>query len=304
MSAPLPPLPPTITSQTVELPAYQPGVFIDVASPDLASPTRGIRPRKRSRLQTFLIGLSGGTVLIIVGGVLALATLLSPIGARRAARVLADEELKSELTDGEQVKSRAYVSQRNWWDNFRESFGVLVATDRRLIFVGVPPAPWIRQTDDGPPELRVQTFSYDVPFRPEYKRLFLATTPGVVVHTAGGNVSFMVARGERTSAREIERVVERALYAITEATQSELAASRPAPAPATVYVTHIVRYGEAVSSIARRYRTTPDVIRQLNRLTRDNIRAGQRLRVPALPDSTPAPGAPNAATPGLRPSSQ
>src|SRR5689334_1396498 len=185
MSAP-PQLPPTISTTTVELPAYEPGVFIDVASPDLAAPTRGIRPRKRSRLQTFLIGLSGGTVLIIVGGVLALATLLSPIGSRRVARSLADEELKSELADGEQVKSRAYVSQRNWWDNFRESFGVLAATDRRLIFVGVPPAPWIRQTDDGPPELRVQTFSYDVPFRPEPRRLFLKTTPGVVVRTAGG----------------------------------------------------------------------------------------------------------------------
>ena len=297
-----PPLPPTIPTQTVELPAYQPGVFIAVAAADLASPTRGIRPRKRSRLQTFLIGLSGGTVLIIVGGVLALATLLSPIGSRRAARTLADQELTSELADGEQVKSRAYVSQRNWMDNFRESFGVLAATDRRLIFVGVPPAPWIRQADDGPPELRVQTFSYDVPFRPEYKRLFLATTPGVVVHTPAGNVSFMVARGERQSAREIERVVERALYAITEATQSEILASRPAPAPAQVYVMHVVRYGEAVTSIARRYHTTPDVIRQLNRLTKDNIRAGQRLRVPALPDSTPPAPAPAAA--GGRPSSQ
>jgi LysM repeat protein len=148
----------------------------------------------------------------------------------------------------------------------------------------------------------VQTFSYDVPFRPEQRRLFLKTTPGVVVKTAGGDVSFMVARGERQSAGQIERVVERALLAITEATQSEIMASRPAPAPATVYITHIVRYGEAVTSIARRYRTTPDVIRQLNRLTRDNIRAGQRLRVPAPPDSTPA--AAPVATPGLRPSPQ
>jgi LysM repeat protein len=296
------PLPPTIPTATTELPAYKPGVFIDVASPDVVSPTRGLRPRKRSRLQTFLIGLSSGTMLIIVGGVLALATLLSPIGARRAARGLADQELKSELADGEKLVSRAYVSQRNWWDNFRESFGVLAATDRRLIFVGVPPAPWIRQTDDGPPELRVQTFSYDVPFRPEQRRLFLKTTPGVVVKTAGGDVSFMVARGERQSAREIERVVERALLAISEAAQSEAMASRPAPAPATVYISHVIRGGQSVTSIARMYRTTPDVIRQLNRLQNDRIRIGQRLRVPAPPDtSAAAAAAAPPVTPGLRP---
>jgi hypothetical protein len=299
MRTPLPPLPPVIPTATAELPAYEPGVFIDVASPDLAAPTRGIRPRQRTRLQRFLIGLSGGTLLVIVGGVLALATLFSPIGARRAARAAAEQEMTGELDSGERVVARAYVSQRNWWDNFRESFGVLVATDRRLLFVGMPPAPWIRRADGDvdPPELRVQSFPYDAPtFTAESRRLLLGTTRGVVVRTAGGEVSFMVGRGEAQSAGQIERVVERALAARSEALQREIAANRPPPPPPTVYITHVVRYGEAVTSIARRYRTTPDVIRQLNRLTSDNIRAGQRLRVPALPDSTsgdlPLPGPP------------
>lgn len=292
MRAPSPSFPPVPPSATAELPAYEPGVFIDVASPDIGTPTRGLRPRRRSRLQRFLIGLSGGTLLVIVGGVLALATLLSPIGSRRAARVAALQELESELLGAEQIVARAYVSQRNWSDNFRESFGVLAATDRRLLFVGVPPAAWFGRRDDGPLELRAREVPYSADFRAETRRLFLGTTRGVVVQTLAGEETFMVARGEAAGAREIERVVERALAARSEAMRDEMLAARPAPAPAQEYVTHVVRPGEAVSSIARRYRTSPDVIRQLNRLTTDNIRIGQRLRVPAPLDSAAvAPGA-------------
>ena len=66
------------------------------------------------------------------------------------------------------------------------------------------------------------------------------------------------------------------------------------PRPAEVYGYHVVHGGESVTALARRYRTTPDVIRQLNRLPNDRIRIGQRLRVPLPngPDSTAAPAGP------------
>ena len=269
---------------TMELPVYAPGEAIDLGGFVDAGPRRGIRPRRRSRLQRVLIGLSGGTLLIIVGGVLALVTLFSPLGARRAARAVAEQELAAELEPGERVLTRAYVSQRNWWDNFRESFGVLAATDRRLLYVGVPPASWLRRPPDGPPALRVQAFSYDAPYVAESRRLFFGTQRGVVVRTTAGDFAFLVPRGEAERVQEIESVVERALIARTETLQREQLGRIAPPPPATVYGTHVVRYGDAVSSIARRYRTTPDVIRQLNRLTSDAIRAGQRLRVPIPPE--------------------
>jgi hypothetical protein len=276
---------------TTEFPVYAPGQAIDADGYAVEPLRRGIRPRRRSRFQRVLIGLSGGTLLIIVGGVLALATLLSPIGARRAARAAAEQELQSELEPGEQVLGRAYVSQRNWWDNLRESFGVLAATDRRLLYVGVPPAPWVTRNAEGPPELRSQSFAYDAPFVAEARRLFLGLTRGVLVQTPAGDVAFLVGRGEAARVRDIERVVERALAARTEAQGREQLAGSAPPPPPQRYGTHVVRYGEAVISIARRYRTTPDVIRQLNRLPNDNVRAGQRLRVPipaGAADSTAA----------------
>lgn len=284
------------SGHTVELPVFAPGEAIDQIGLHAGAPQRGIRPRRRSRLQRFLIGLSGGTLLLIIGGVFALATLLSPIGARRAARAAADQELATELDPGEKVIGRAYVSQRNWWDNFRESFGVLAATDRRLLSVGLPPAPWLERAREGPPELRVQSFQYDAPFTAAAHRLFAGLTRGVVVQTPSGEVAFLVPRGEAGRVREIEQVVERALVARRDAVEREQLATRAPPPPPPRYGTHVVKYGEALTSIARRYGTSADVIRQLNQLSRDNIRAGQRLRVPLPPElgdsatATPTPG--------------
>jgi LysM repeat protein len=274
--------------RTSDFPVYTPGEAID-APPQLAAPpTRGLRPRRRSRVQRVLIGLSSGTLLLIVAGILTLATVLSPIGSRRNARAAAEAELAVELDAGERVLARSYVSQRNWSDNFRESFGVLAATDRRLLFVGVPPAPWIRSSADGPSELRSRTFSYDAPFTAETRRLLLGLVQGVVVKTTAGNVPFLVPRGERQHARDIERVVDRALGAQTEALAREQQSRVAPPPPAPVYGSHRVASGEAVTTIARRYRTTPDVVRQLNRLRTDRIRIGQRLRVPIPADSAVA----------------
>jgi len=47
-------------------------------------------------------------------------------------------------------------------------------------------------------------------------------------------------------------------------------------------VPYIVRRGETLTGLARRFRTSPDVLRQLNQLTTDDIKAGQRLRVPKV----------------------
>jgi len=281
-------------NQTMELPAYAPGELLDVASPDIAPPTRGIRPRRRSRLQKFLIGLSGGTLLLVVAGVLALATLLSPVGARAAARRLAEQELRAELDEGEHVLGQAYVSQRNWWDNFRESFGVIAATDRRLLFVGLPPASWLRSgDDDGPPEFRVQSLTYDAPFTAHSHGWLIFR--GVVIQTTSGDLTFLVPRGEASRVNEIERVVERAQIAQSQASQREQLGRIAPPPPPPVYVTHVVHGGESVTSIARTYHTTPDVIRQLNRLSTDRIRIGQRLRVPQAPNATTAAPAPQPA---------
>jgi membrane-bound lytic murein transglycosylase D len=63
-----------------------------------------------------------------------------------------------------------------------------------------------------------------------------------------------------------------------------------APRRAEEYMPYVVRRGETLTGLAARFRTTPDVLRQLNRLQTDAIQAGQRLRVPKVaPDNAPPP---------------
>jgi hypothetical protein len=268
-----------------------PQPLIDVPDPPAEpAPTYAPLHRRRAprtRLRTFLIGLSGGTVLLLVLAVLAVATIFSPIGARRAGRAAAEQELRGELAPDERVIARSYVSQRQWIDNFRESFGVLVATDRRLLFVGAPPASLLRPSE-GPPELRVQSVPYDATFTIDTAHMFFGTAPAVVVRVPAGNLWFIVPRDEQARARAVDETVDRVLLARARERERELAATAAPPPTPDVYVTHVVRYGEALTTIARRYRTSADVVRQLNNLSTDAIRAGQRLRVPAPPDTTSA----------------
>jgi len=39
---------------------------------------------------------------------------------------------------------------------------------------------------------------------------------------------------------------------------------------------------ETLTGLARRFRTSPDVLRQLNRLEQDELKVGQQLRVPKV----------------------
>lgn len=63
----------------------------------------------------------------------------------------------------------------------------------------------------------------------------------------------------------------------------------PTATPATSPTTYIIRWGDTLSTIARRYGTTTRAIMVLNRLSSDNIRAGQRLLIPATTLPTPIP---------------
>ena len=52
------------------------------------------------------------------------------------------------------------------------------------------------------------------------------------------------------------------------------------PSSGTRHRIHAVRRGETLSTIAQRYGVSTDALRQMNRISGSNIRAGQRLRVP------------------------
>jgi hypothetical protein len=245
-----------------------------------------------------LVALTSTTALLLTAGLTAAAAIVPPVGARREARVAAQREIEAQLEQGERVVARVFASQRRWTDMWRESFGLVVATDRRLLYVGAPPTPLLRPREDGPSELLVESYPYDAAFTLEPRTLFAGRGRGLVLRTPTGRVDFIVNDREWRDALAVSQESAEARRAVTRAME-RLTTAEGAPIPrATEYVTHVVQRGETLTGLARRYNTSPDVLRQLNQLRSDDIRSGQRLRVPRAPATEPPPGAPpTAATP-------
>jgi hypothetical protein len=235
-----------------------------------------------------LVALTSSTALLATAALVAAAAIVPPIGARRVAREAALREVAALLQSGERPVARAFASQRRWTDMWRESFGVVVATDRRLLYVGAPPTPLLRPRDDGPLELLVESYPYDAAFTLEPRTIWRGRGRGLVLRTPAAQVNFLVDDREWGEANQVAAASAAARRTVTRE-QLQLDDATRAPAPrAEQYVPYIVRRGETLTGLARRFRTSPDVLRQLNQLTSDDIRAGQRLRVPKVEsDSLP-----------------
>ena len=252
-------------------------------------PQRHIKLRRRRPLVRVLVALTSATALLAVVAIVTAAAIVPPIGARRIARDGAEREIQFQLSSDEKVLAKAFASQRRWTDVWRESFGILVATDRRVLYVGAPPTPLLRPEEDGPAELIVESFPYDAAFTIEPHQMLGGTVRGLRLRTPLTATSFVVNDEEWADALAVSRKSSAARAAVTRADQQLSEMDRVAPAPATRYVTHLVKRGETLTGLAVRYGTSIDVLRQLNHLQSDGIRSGQRLRVPepSTPDRDP-----------------
>lgn len=272
-------------------------VAVTSAPPGAASDTRAPAPRfrwlragaaappvrRRSPLVRLLVALTSTTALLLVAGLVAAAAIIPPVGARRDAREAAQREVTAQIGADEAVVARVFASQRRWTDMWRESFGVVVATDRRLLYVGAPPTPLLRPREDGPRELLVESFPYDAAFTLEPRSLFRGLVRGLALRTPGSSVNFVVDDREWAGALAVSKASATARLAVTRELEQLSRTNRSAAPRAAEYVPYVVQRGETLTGLARRFGTSPDVLRQLNQLRSDDIRAGQRLRVPRAP---------------------
>ncbi len=246
--------------------------------PGVAAPV----PRQRRMVARVFIALTSSSALLGVAALAAAAAIVPPIGARREARSAAEREVRALIGADEQLVATAFASQRRWTDLWRESFGVLVATDKRLLYVGAPPKPLLRPRDDGPDELLVESYPYDAAFILEPRTIIRKWGRGLVLRTPVAEVDFIVSADEWRNALAVSQASAAARREVTRSVEALAAATRPPPPPAEEYTTYVVRRGETLTALARRFHTSPDVLQQLNQLTSDDIRAGQRLRVPLV----------------------
>jgi len=213
-------------------------------------------------------------------GALAVAgyALYMPRTGAAAARRAARQELARVLDAGETPEHSAYASQRHWWNYFHDTHGVLAATERRLIWVGVAPRGLIERDAGDPTAFDVKTFAYDsVTAVPARSRLW--TGRGIALSTRGARELYAVSAREWPNVGRLRAVIERRQAALRAEAERERKAQEYAAWLARQPVYHVVQRGEALSTIAVTYAITPDSLRLINELTGDRIKVGQRLLV-------------------------
>lgn len=223
-----------------------------------------------------LVKVTGGGlgILLVVAAVIAYLITLRPDvpGARKLAR----SELLVLLEPTEHVQAATWARRREWWDGFRETYGILALTDRRVLFVGIPPRELITP-ERGPQQFVIMQLARDATLRVRRARVDLGTVSGVTVENDRERLAFAsndaagvdsvladVTRGRRSDASVVELARRTREY--------EQDVSQQA-------VWHVVAAGDALASIATRYGTTEAQLTALNRLSSTTIKIGQRLLV-------------------------
>lgn len=197
-----------------------------------------------------------------------------PEGAAR----IANAEIEASLEPGEQVEERVPVRRRYWWDYFRLTHGVLAATDRRLLYLGVPPDPLLRRAE-GPLELDIVEFPYSTRLTVTPARGALGVGEGIAIGAGDEPERFGVAPPDRERLSRTLAVMQRAVDRQRSAADAERRATEATVAASRRAIYHLVQRGEALAVIARRYGVAVESLMVWNALPGPRITVGQRLLV-------------------------
>jgi hypothetical protein len=197
--------------------------------------------------------------------------------AEGSARI-ANREVELMLERGESIDWRTPVMARHWWHYFRVTHGLLAATNRRLLYVGVPPKE-ILPREPEPQLLEESSFGYERPIDVWRGRVFLGTLQGIVVRSPGELRTFGVAASERARLDSVLVVMARRQAEIRQRDEDERQKALRAAFEARLPVYHDVQRGEALELIARQYNVMVEQLQAWNDLSTPRIRVGQRLLV-------------------------
>jgi hypothetical protein len=208
----------------------------------------------------------------------------------RDSRAIAERELRlNTLQPGERVFRMVSVFKRPAIDYFRATRGLLVLTDKRLLYLGLEPRDLLA-APDLPPTFEERDFPLDTLVHVSSGRTFFGIAKAVVITTPNEQLKLgvpsaawpqadliVVGMAVRHDRAVQQRAQQRALLAKAETQQREAEAARR---KAKFYT---VRRGDALGSIATIWNTTPDKLQEWNHLSGNKIRVGQTLMVrPAL----------------------
>ena len=218
-----------------------------------------------------------GIVVALVLGLVGMLLFIHRGDAEGSARI-ANRELELMLERGETIEWRAPVMARHWWHYFRVTHGVLAATNRRLLYVGVPPEE-ILPREPEPQLLEESTFPYDRPIDIWRGRVFLGTLNGIIIRAPGQLRTFGVASSELARLNSVLSLMSQHQKAIRDVDEKERQHAIEAAETARQPIFHVVERGEALELIARQYNVTVEQLQEWNNLDSPRIRVGQNLLV-------------------------
>jgi hypothetical protein len=246
---------------------------MEVAARRPRAPAPPPKRRWRIALRVSVWGVAVTLVLAIIGTLL----FIHRGDAEGSARI-ANSEVELMLERGESIEWRSPVMARHWWHYFRVTHGVLAATNRRLLYVGVPPEE-ILPREPEPQLLEESSFPYDRPIDIWRGRVFLGTLVGIVVRSPGEMRTFGVAASERVRLDSVLSLMTRHQKAIRDTDESERQRALAVAETARKPVYRVVARGDALELIAQQYNVTVEQLQLWNDLPTPRIRIGQKLLV-------------------------
>lgn len=242
----------------------------------------------------FLKRLLVGVVVVLIGmAVVGYTLFMRHVDARGAWSAASREISGGMLHYGEHVQRWVKAFQRRPTDYYRASNGLLVATNDRVIFVGVAPNDKL-ESEDAPETIVHYEYPNDTLLTLQPMRAYGMTAQGVRISYPGLPTSTIAAtRGEERAFSDLVSYVNKKLLADREAARRERKLRADVAALINQPIYYTVRRGDALFSIARRFDATPDQIRAWNNIVGDRVRIGDKLIVkPEGPRQQPPPPAP------------
>jgi LysM repeat protein len=266
------------------------------AAPDLGPVDESGPSRRPPRIQKKRRRFEPATLYAIVFAVLIGVAVLVQYGVHMArtdprdARAIAERELQvNTLQPGEKVFRMVSVFKRPAISYFRATRGLLVLTNKRLLYLGLEPRDLLA-APDLPPTFEEREFPLDTTVKVRSGRTFFGLAKAIVIETPDASLRLGVPSDAwpKADVMIIAMDVRRDKAVVASAEQKKFLAKaeaqrKAAEAERRKAKYYTVRRGDALGSIATMWNTTADRLRDWNKLPNNNIRVGQNLLVrPAI----------------------
>lgn len=231
-----------------------------------------------------MVAVAAVVVVLVIGAQFATHVVRTD---PRDARAITERELRvNTLQPGERIAAMTSAFKRPAIDYFRATQGLLVLTDRRLLFLGLQPRDLVASSE-GPPTFEERDFPVDTLVRLQPGRTFFHLARAIVISGPGGVTrSYGIPSPAWHDATVLLDSVN-ARYKVLlaegvrqkEARDRAAAERRAAEAEARQAQYYVVERGDALAAIAARWSTTPEQLRAWNHISGNTIKVGQKLLV-------------------------